>query len=195
MLILASGSPQRDRLLREAGYHFRVVVPHPRAECGVCSRESPGELTARLAYQKAADVIEQVRNEPPGREAGDAIVACDTICECLGQVLGKPINQDDARAMLRSLSGREHHVYSGLCVWPLPAGEPCVQVARTTLRMDSLDEAQIEEYLAHGQWEGKAGGFGYQDRIGWLRIVEGSATNVIGLPMELLGEMLAKIRH
>jgi septum formation protein len=61
--------------------------------------------------------------------------------------------------------------------------------------MDSLDETQIEDYLASGQWEGKAGAFGYQDRSGWLHIVEGSETNVIGLPMELLGEMLARIRH
>lgn len=186
-LILASGSPQRKRLLDEAGYRFQVVTPRPMAECGICSKETPPELVARLACQKAADVAEQLRAEPA---SADAIVACDTVAECLGQILGKPSGREHAGQMLRTLSGREHHVYSGLCVWPLPSGRPRVRVARTTLRMDPLDETQIGEYLASGLWEGKAGAFGYQDRIGWLRIVEGSESNVIGLPIELLKEML-----
>ncbi len=122
----------------------------------------------------------------------EIIVACDTVAECLGQILGKPNDREHARRMLERLSGREHHVYSGLCLWPLPAGPARVGVARTTLRMDTLDEAQIAEYLDSGQWEGKAGAFGYQDRVGWLHIVEGSESNVIGLPLELFAEMLAK---
>ena len=95
--------------------------------------------------------------------------------------------------MLALLSGREHRVYSGLCVWPLASGQREVRVARTTLRMDPLSEGEIDEYLASDLWEGKAGAFGYQDRVGWLRIVEGSESNVVGLPLELLGEMLAKL--
>ena len=95
--------------------------------------------------------------------------------------------------MLELLCNREHHVYSGLCVWRPAAGEPRVRVARTTLRMDPLDAAQIEEYVASGHWEGKAGAFGLQDRPGWLRIVEGSESNVIGLPLELLETMLAEV--
>ena len=70
---------------------------------------------------------------------------------------------------------------------------PLVRVAVTTLRMDPLTDAQLDEYLASGQWEGKAGAFGYQDRLGWVHIVEGSESNVVGLPMELLAEMLAEI--
>ncbi len=193
VLILASSSPQRARLLREANYQFRVVVPSPKAECGVCSRESPAELAMRLAYQKAADVAERLPREPTWRDSTAAIVACDTVCECLGQTLGKPSDRNHARQMLQLLSGREHHVYSGLCVWSVATGRPALRVATTTLRMDRLGEAQIEEYLSSGQWEGKAGAFGYQDRAGWLHIVEGSESNVIGLPMELLEEMLEKI--
>ncbi|HEV3137139.1 MAG TPA: Maf family protein, partial [Pirellulales bacterium] len=89
--------------------------------------------------------------------------------------------------------GREHRVYSGLCLWPLFSDQPQVRVARTTLRMDPLAERDIEEYLTSGVWEGKAGAFGYQDRVGWLRIVEGSESNVVGLPLELLDEMLANL--
>ncbi len=177
-------------LLEQAGYEFEVVVPHPNAECGICSRETPGELVARLACQKAADVADQLQS----REPSDArIVACDTVAECLGQVLGKPADREHAGRMLRLLSGREHHVYSGVCLRPLDRGPSLVRVARTTLRMDPLEPAKIDEYLASDQWQGKAGAFGYQDRVGWLHIIEGSESNVIGMPMELLAEMLAAI--
>ncbi len=195
-LILASGSPQRRRLLADAGYSFRTITPRPHAECGVCSRESPGELVARLARQKAGDVIEQLQADAAASadgETDETIVACDTVAECLGQILGKPADRSHARQMLETLSGREHRVYSGLCIRP-PGGPVNVQVARTTLRMDPLDAEQIEEYLDSGLWEGKAGAFGYQDRAGWLHVVEGSDSNVIGLPLELLASMLERLQ-
>lgn len=204
-LILASGSPQRQALLRDAGYCFTVVPPRTGAECGVCSRETPPEFVARLAWQKAADIVMRQGAASPGRlhaplasssslkpQASSLVVSCDTVAECLGQILGKPTCRDHARSMLRLLSGREHHVYSGLCLWPLPAGEPSVRVDTTTLRMDPLSDDQIAEYLDSGLWEGKAGAFGYQDRAGWLHIVSGSESNVIGLPLELLADMLAE---
>jgi septum formation protein len=183
-IILASASPRRRDLLQEAGYEFEVIVPSVAAECGVCSGESPPELVARLAYQKAGDVGPRV-----GR---GLIVACDTVAECHGQIMGKPDNEEHARQMLQLLSGREHRVYSGLCVWDYPEGEPDVRVEETVLTMDPLTENQIEDYLASGQWEGKAGAFGYQDRLGWVHILEGSESNVVGLPLELLATMLAQ---
>ncbi len=181
-LILASSSPRRRELLTEAGYRFTIVEPAATAECGVCSRESPPELVARLAWQKAKDVV--------ARTQQGIVVGCDTVAECNNQILGKPADERHARQMLELLSGREHRVYSGLCVWPVPDGEPRVEVARTLLRMDMLSEAAISEYLASGLWIGKAGAFGYQDRLGWVHVVEGSESNVVGLPMELLAEML-----
>jgi septum formation protein len=184
-LILASGSPRRRQLLAEAGYQFEVQVPHESAECGVCSGENPAQMVARLAFQKAADVA---RTRTTG-----IIIGCDTVVECLGQVLGKPADVAHARQMLEALSGREHRVLSGLCVWRRPDAEPRLEVAITRLRMDRLSPQQLEEYLDGGQWEGKAGAFGYQDRLGWVHILEGSPSNVVGLPMELLGEMLAQL--
>lgn len=183
-LILASTSPRRQELLKEAGYEFQIVAPSELAECGVCSGETPPELVARLAYQKAADVATRV--------GPSLIVACDTVAECQGQILGKPRDEQHARSMLTLLSGREHRVYSGLCLWSVPAGEPVVEVDRTTLRMDPLSPEQLDEYLATGLWEGKAGAFGYQDGFDWLHIVEGSESNVVGLPLELLKRMMAK---
>lgn len=178
-------------LLEQAGYVFHVQPPHPQAECGICTRETPPETAARLARQKAADVAGNAA--AAGIDPGALIVACDTLVECVGQVPGKPRDRAHARTMLELLSGREHHVYSGLCIWPQDGRQPRVEVARTTLRMDPLDEAQISEYLDSGQWEGKAGAFGYQDRVGWLHIVDGSESNVIGLPLELLAALLAQV--
>jgi len=184
-LVLASSSPRRRALLEEAGFEFDVVPPAESAECGLCSGETPPEHVARLAWQKAADVAPRVDR--------GLVVACDTVAECLGQILGKPRDEAHAREMLRTLSGREHRVYSGLCLWLRPDGEPLVGVDQTTLRMDVLEEAALERYLATGDWEGKAGAFGYQDGLDWVHIVAGSESNVVGLPMERLARMLAKL--
>jgi septum formation protein len=181
-LILASGSPRRRELLAEAGFQFEVVRPSEAAECGVCSGESPPELVARLAFQKAADVAAHVRE--------GLIVACDTVAECRGQILGKPADRHHARRMLHLLRGREHHVYSGLCLWDAASGRHSVAVDVTRLRMDPVTDAQLEAYLDSEQWEGKAGAFGYQDGHDWLQVLDGSESNVVGLPLELLARML-----
>jgi len=206
-LILASSSPRRRQLLAEAGYQFTVLPPPADIECGVCSESGPAGLVAELAFRKAAAVVRLLQNDAgsPNRGLGQAqprgrcssppgiVLAADTLAECDGFVLGKPNDENHARQMLQQLSGREHRVLTGLCLWRLDQNEPLVRVEATTLRMDALSEAQLDEYLASGQWEGKAGAFGYQDRLGWVHIVEGSETNVVGLPMETLAEMLAEL--
>lgn len=190
-LVLASSSPRRREILSAAGFSFEVISPSAGAECGMCSQETPPEFVARMAYQKAADVADRLQLEKVPNQIGDVIIiGCDTVAECAGQILGKPADVSHAQSMLRLLSGREHHVYSGLCLWILPGAETHVKVDRTTLQMDVLAETQLQEYLASGLWEGKAGAFGYQDRVGWLRIIEGSESNVVGLPLELLRTML-----
>lgn len=181
-LILASGSPRRRELLAAAGYAFRVVPPSEAAEDDAAIGESAAGLVARLARQKAADVA--------GRLTSGLVLACDTVVECAGQILGKPRDEAHARQMLELLCGRQQYVYSGLCLWPLPSGPPCVEVERTTLRMLRLSAAEIDDYLASGLWQDKAGGFGYQDRLGWLEIVDGSESNIVGLPLERLAAML-----
>ncbi len=183
-LILASRSPRRRQLLAEAGYRFEIVPPAETAESGLSSGETPAQLVARLAYQKAADVASRI--------ASGIVLGCDTIVECDGRILGKPENLAEARRMLKLLQGREHRVFSGLCVWKIPDGPPDVRVDITRLRLDPLSDVDIDAYLAGGAWEGKAGAFGYQDRLGWVHVLEGSESNVVGLPMELLAVMLAE---
>ena len=185
-LILASSSPQRRELLTEAGYEYKIVPPHPSAECGVCSRETASALVTRLAYQKAQDVAQ--------RTDRGIVVGCDTVAECRGQILGKPRSRDHAREILCSLRGRDHYVYSGLCVWKRPHNERLVRVEKSRLRMESISDSDMEDYLDSEAWQGKAGAFGLQDRTGWLHILEGSESNVIGLPLTLLEDMLAEIQ-
>ena len=98
--------------MEEAGYDFQVVPPSDGAECGACSGESPEQFVARLAEQKARDVAVQLQNELQCQ----AIIGCDTVAECDGQILGKPTDERHAREMLRLLRGRDHRVLSGLCV-------------------------------------------------------------------------------
>lgn len=181
-LILASRSPRRRGLLTEAGYTFTVVPPSDPEELPPEPGEDPAAYVARLAEAKAADVARQV--------GAGLVLGCDTVAECGGQILGKPDSADDAIKMLELLSEREHRVLTAICLWNAPAGPPLTRVAITTLRMDKLSPEHIRNYVTGGQWEGKAGGFGYQDRLGWIHIVEGSSSNVVGLPLELLTEML-----
>ncbi len=183
-LVLASRSPRRRELLAQAGYRFEVHPPQEAAEDPLHAEEAPAELVARLARGKAADVAARL-----GR---GLILGCDTIAECDGRVLGKPDDATHARRMLETLRGREHRVLSGLCLWQQPSGRVDVGVAVTRLRMDPLSDEQIDAYLASGAWRGKAGAFGYQDRLGWVHVIAGSESNVVGLPLELLAEMMAR---
>lgn len=175
-------------MLQEAGYTFRVVPPAEDVECGVCSEFGPAGLVADLAYRKAAAVRKTLEND-----SATLVLAADTLAECDGFTLGKPRDELDARAMLTRLSGREHRVLTGVCLWRLDGSSPLIRVAVSKLRMDTLSDAQLDEYIASGQWEGKAGSFGYQDRLGWVHVVEGTESNVVGLPMELLEEMIEEI--
>ena len=182
-LILASGSPRRAQLLQSAGYEFTISVASDEAECGMCSRETAPELVARYAYRKAADVVSRF-------ECG-LILAADTVASCLGQILGKPRDVDHAESMLRMLSGRKHDVYTGVCLWSVQQNQCLVEVVRTELEMSPLSEEMLESYLDSMLWEGKAGAFGYQDGNDWLQVLgDGSESNVVGLPMERLAELL-----
>ncbi len=142
-------------------------------------------LVARLAFEKAHDTGRQI--------SAGLVLGCDTVAEVDGQILGKPADEQHARRMLQLLRGKPHRVLSGVCLWQIPNGNPDLRIGVSTLQMDAISDQQIDEYLASGQWEGKAGAFGYQDRLGWIHLLEGEASNVVGLPLQLLAEMLAAL--
>ena len=182
-LVLASGSPRRAQLLSAAGYEFSVQPASDRAECGICSGESAAELVARYAFQKAADVASHLTH--------GLVLAADTVAFCAGNIIGKPRDRADAERILTSLSSRRHHVLTGVCLWSCQSGRAIVDVVATELEMQPLSDTMLSEYLESGLWEGKAGAFGYQDGNDWLSVIGGgSESNVVGLPMERLAELL-----
>ncbi len=182
-LVLASSSPRRAQLLAAAGYQFTVIPAGDDAECGICSDDTAPTLVARHAFRKAADVVSRV---------DDAMVlAADTVASCCGRILGKPKDREHAEEMLRLLGGRRHDVYSGVCLWSGCSNRCLVEVVRTQLEMQPLSDAMLRRHLDSMSWLGKAGAFGYQDGNDWLKVIGGgSESNVVGLPMERLAELL-----
>lgn len=190
-LVLASGSPRRRELLTAAGYQFTVVPARDGVEeSGLCSGCGPAELVVELAKLKLDDVLAQLSEtaaEP------SLVLAADTVAECNGAILGKPRDEDHAAQMMQSLSGRVHRVYTGIALARWTTEERTLLAAEaimTTLKMDPLTPEWIADYAASGAWEGKAGGFGYQDGLGFVHVEQGSESNVVGLPMEQVNELL-----
>lgn len=189
-LILASQSPRRRQLLQEAGYAFTVMPPDEAVEQavqerGLCSNCSPEELVLESAFVKARAISLEV-------DSG-LVLAADTVAECKGEILGKPVDRDHAERMLRLMSGKSHRVLTGVCLWHQPSGKKIARIEETVLIMDVLPEAQLEEILDSDGWVGKAGAFGYQDGLDWLHIQSGLESNVVGLPIERLPEWVAEL--
>lgn len=195
-LILASSSPRRCQLLTEAGYTFEVVEPHDDAESGVPESVGPVKYVAELALRKGADVVQQlIRLGEKEPQSPHIVLAADTVAECEGRILGKPTDAQDARNMLQFLSNREHRVLTGVSLALLGQGGAVsneqTEVVETVLQMSPLPKAWLDEFIASEKWRGKAGGFGFQDALGVIAIVEGSGSNVVGLPMERVSELLS----
>lgn len=185
-LILASSSPRRRQLLTDAGYEFEIVPPDEAVEQGLCSKCSPAELVSDHAFHKAKAIATQF-------ESG-LILAADTVGECHGQALGKPNDAEHARQMLELMSGKTHRVLTGICLWHRPSNQRLIHVEHTTLKMDQISESWLNSYLETDEWIGKAGAFGYQDGLDWIQIIEGSESNVVGLPLEALDGLIEKLR-
>jgi septum formation protein len=187
-IVLASRSPRRLELASAAGWEVDVFVPPEEAEAAAPPRSPSEPLAAyvlRLARAKAEAVV--------ACGAVGTILACDTLSEVDGEALGKPADEAEARRMLRALSGRAHRVVTGVCLWQRPeAAAPRLATAESTLAMDPLTEEFLEWYLASGMWRGKAGACGFQDERLPLRLIAGSPSNVVGLPLELVHEMLGE---
>lgn len=171
-LILASSSPRRRELLRAAGLSFTVASPD--TDETVKPGEPPQDAVVRLAEEKARAV--------QALEPGGVILAADTAVVLDGRMLGKPRDEAGAREMLRALSGREHEVVTGFAI---VGKERCHSAAVTTrVRFRTLSEHEINAYVATGEPMDKAGAYGIQSGAAhFVRAVEGSYTNVVGLPM------------
>jgi septum formation protein len=181
--VLASGSPQRQALLRAHGYEFDVVVsPHDEPE-HVVGADTPAALAEALSRFKAQSVRSLV---------GDALIlAGDTVVALRGELFGKPCDRDDARRIIGALAGTRHEVITGVTLLDGVTGRLLSRHARTVVVMRDLHAAELEAYLDSGAWEGKAGAYGIQDRAdAFIDHIEGSFSNVVGFPMELVSELL-----
>lgn len=185
-LILASASPRRQRLLAERGFQFSVVP----AEVTEIAPEhlTPSETVLYNARLKAAEVA--VRNPAALVLGVDTLVACDA------EIFGKPAHLVEALEMLRRLNGRVHEVFSGVWLRCRSTGEQRGFVEMTRVHFRHLAEPRLHAYLARIGPLDKAGAYAAQDDDGELiERVEGSFTNVIGLPMETLEPLLAEFGH
>ncbi len=181
-IILASSSPRRRELLAQAGYSF-VVDPADVDET-VRPGETPESHTSRLAREKARVVA--------ARTGRGIVLAADTVVAADDAILGKPANARDAERMLSLLSGREHRVVTGVAVLDASSGRIDVRTSVTKVWFRPLSAHEIRAYIATGEPLDKAGAYGIQERGALLvERIDGCYFNVVGLPLSLIGGMLA----
>ncbi|MGE0450234.1 MAG: nucleoside triphosphate pyrophosphatase [Vicinamibacterales bacterium] len=209
-LILASASPRRADLLRAAGFAFEVRAVE--VDERVLDGEEPREYVTRLAIAKAARALEMVGPGPgePRRRRGSAeagrsrsrgtpvgsldvlIIGADTAVVVDAEILGKPVDQADAERMIRRLSGRTHEVLTGVSVQT--GSVRAVGVDETRVFVDRLDEEQIVWYVGSGEGLDKAGAYAIQGLASrFIRRIEGSYSNVVGLPIALVDTLIRDV--
>ncbi len=184
-LILASGSPRRRELLARAGIAFEVVTPEVPEERG--PGEAPAAFARRVAIAKADAVARRVGGQPRR-----VVIGADTIVVIDDDVLGKPRDADEARSHLRRLAGRCHRVLTAVAVVDSATLEARAQVVESGVAMRDASDAEIAAYVASGEPLDKAGAYAAQgEGRRFVARIEGSETNVIGLPLD---ESLALLR-
>jgi septum formation protein len=177
VITLASGSPQRAEILGKLGIEFEVVVP------GV-EELSGGD--------PAVEVVENARRKAAAVRRDGLVIACDTDVALDGRALGKPADAGEAREYLDRMSGRAHEVLSGLVV--LRDGEEESGLERTTVVFRELGEGEKHRYVDFGEWRGRSGGYAIQTLGSTLvERLEGSVSNVVGLPVGLLAELAPEL--
>lgn len=184
--ILASASPRRKQLLERAGYRFEVIASRVDESVFEAAGLDCGETAKQLALAKAKDVAAGRRDQ--------LVMGADTVVDLAGKVIGKPADAADAESITRELFSRPHKVITGVALVCLERGIEIAEADTTVVVPRKLTEAQIAGHIASGNWEGKAGAYGIQETgDAFVERIEGSFTNVMGLPMELVEKLLADL--
>lgn len=179
-LVLASASPRRRELLAMTGIPFTIDAPDVDEHCDLGARDAVAELSRRKAEAGAA------------LHPGKVILASDTLVAIDDMPLGKPQDEEDAFRMLKMLSGRWHHVYTGVCVIDAQ-GRQYAGVDATAVRFGDMSDSEIRAYIATKEPMDKAGSYALQGIAGlWVEEIQGSSSNVIGLPLTLTRRLLAQ---
>lgn len=182
-IILASASPRRRELMARMGLTFEVDA----ADVDEHAQGAPRELVRELAARKGLAVAR--------RHAEGIVVAADTLVALDGRALGKPADAAEAISMLRMLGGREHDVFTGVCVVDVQSGRALSEVAHTRVTFRALSEGEIAAYVASGEPMDKAGAYAIQGRgAAFIAGYAGPYDNVMGLPCDLLARLLEEIQ-
>ena len=177
-LVLASGSPRRLALLNQAGIDPDLLMP-----ADVDETPERGELPRRLAQRLSQEKAKLVAGRAKDAGMNALVLAADTVVAVGRRILPKPDLVDEAEACLRLLSGRTHRVYTGICLID-PRGRTATRLVETRVRFKRLSRDEINDYLACGEWRGKAGGYAIQGLAGTFVVkLVGSYPNVVGLPL------------
>lgn len=175
-IILASASPRRSDLMKQAGFDFEVCVSTKEEKTGSFR---PEEMVKRLSEQKALDVAERYDEDC-------VVIGADTVVACDDVILGKPADEEDAFRMLRMLQGRQHQVYTGVTIIEGPKGNRRITVfaEKTDVNMCPLSDEVIRDYIRTGEPMDKAGAYGIQGKAAvFVKSICGDYNNVVGLPV------------
>jgi septum formation protein len=180
-LILASQSPRRKELLEILGVPFSVIAPE--IDESPLPGEGPETYAARVAREKAIDVASRVSDS--------IVLSADTVVTIDGEILGKPLSRADAIRMVTKLSGRDHRVYTAVCVIDQSNGKTREGIEGTDVSFKTLTAAQIEAYIDRENVMDKAGAYAIQGLASsFIPKIVGSYSNVMGLPVTLVAELL-----
>jgi len=183
-IILASASPRRRLLLAEAGYKFTSVRPDIDESVFAAEASNPCEYAKRLALAKAKSVAEKYPQ--------CLVIGADTVADFGGEIIGKPADEKEAEEITRKLFSRSHKVITAVAIVRISDGTEIVERDSTTVIPKKLTEGQIAEHIRGGSWQGKAGAYAIKEADEFVERIEGSLTNVMGLPMELLQRLLKR---
>lgn len=186
-IILASASPRRREILAALGLDFSILVPNVDEDSSVTD---PAALVRELAERKGHAACDLSVQSLRGSATDTLVIASDTLVWCAGEILGKPRDRDDARRMLRLLSGREHTVYSGISLTLLSAdgSERTVSdTAATAVRFGRLTDRELEQYLERAKYMDKAGAYAIQEGASmFIDGINGDFFTVMGLPVRCM---------
>jgi septum formation protein len=190
LLVLASASPRRAELLRAAGFVFDTLPVD--VDEHVVPGETPQAYVLRLAMEKSRRALEALTRLSIPTQTPTVVLGADTAVVIGGRILGKPSDADDARSMLRQLSGRTHEVLTGLSL--RAQGWERSHVEATSVRFSPLTDADVEWYVQSGEGRDKAGAYAIQGLASrFIPRIEGSYSNVVGLPVAAVHELVAEI--
>lgn len=181
-LILASSSPSRRELLSRAGYRFQVILPDVD-EPSPDRFSDPRTCVYVLSWLKAGSVARRLQE--------GLVLGADSIGWYGDHGIGKPRDEADARRILSELSGSRHELWTGVCLWRRPDDLQVAWQEQSLVEMKQLSAAELDAYIATGVWQGKSGAYAIKEESDpYIRVVKGTISNVIGLPLESLMRVL-----